>query len=443
MNMMELEEERAELASTLLAAMAEGADRIWSDERFNALALRVLRYQARANPAYGALLRYRAISPSRLTEWEDAPWVPTRAFRELPLASTSPAPPEAVFRTSGTSMGGQTRGEHRVRDLSLYRASLLPTARRFLRPDLPPHREAGEASSQGGGQGGGQGAAGLAGGSTPGADREEPALRILSLTPCPADLPDSSLAFMIGTFAEAWDDGAGGYFARSDWSLDVGALRQAIGQAWEEDQPVMIAGTAFAYVHWLDAVRSSPPPPLPEGSRALETGGYKGRSRRVPRQELHREIASVHGLGPDLIVNEYGMTELLSQFYEPMLVQGQVRGHEAPGHVLMDFAPGGVGWREVNERLLADGGPPGLLGPPWIRTRILDPVSLKDVRAGEPGLLAHFDLANLDSVSAVLTEDLGVQVREGFRVLGRVAGSEPRGCSLAMEDLLTAREQVP
>ena len=278
-----------------------------------------------------------------------------------------------------------------MRDLSLYRASLLPTARRFLRPELDAPPASGLAAAR------------REAGTIPGAHRAEPALRVLALTPSPSDLPDSSLVFMLGTLAEAWDDGGGGFFARPDWSLDIDALREAIGQAQEEGQPVLIAGTAFAYMHWLDMVRSSWLPPLPWGSRALETGGYKGRSREVPRHELHREIASIHGIAPDHIVNEYGMTELLSQFYEPVSWQGEPAQGES-----------------------AEGESPGHLGPPWIRTRILDPVLLQSVRPGEVGLLAHFDLANLDSVSAVLTEDLGVQVQEGFRVLGRMTGSEPR-----------------
>ncbi|MEE3184308.1 MAG: hypothetical protein VX310_00895, partial [Gemmatimonadota bacterium] len=59
------------------------------------------------------------------------------------------------------------------------------------------------------------------------------------------------------------------------------------------------------------------------------------------------------------------------------------------------------------------------------------------VPMGEPGLLCHYDLANAGSVMAVLTEDQGVAVEDGFRVLGRVQGAEPRGCSLAMDDLLS------
>jgi hypothetical protein len=59
------------------------------------------------------------------------------------------------------------------------------------------------------------------------------------------------------------------------------------------------------------------------------------------------------------------------------------------------------------------------------------------VPEGTPGLLCHHDLANAGSVAAVLTEDMGVAVDGGFRVLGRAPGAEPRGCSLALEELLS------
>jgi hypothetical protein len=51
------------------------------------------------------------------------------------------------------------------------------------------------------------------------------------------------------------------------------------------------------------------------------------------------------------------------------------------------------------------------------------------------------DLANLGSVLAVLTEDRGTLVEGGFRLEGRVPGAEPRGCSLAMEDLLASERE--
>jgi hypothetical protein len=46
------------------------------------------------------------------------------------------------------------------------------------------------------------------------------------------------------------------------------------------------------------------------------------------------------------------------------------------------------------------------------------------------------DLANVDSVIALQTEDLGVWLDDGFEILGRSAGAEPRGCSLAVEEVL-------
>jgi hypothetical protein len=108
------------------------------------------------------------------------------------------------------------------------------------------------------------------------------------------------------------------------------------------------------------------------------------------------------------------MTELLSQFYEPVLGKGR--------------EPSTVGLANRYHR-----------GPPWVRTLALDPMTLEEVVPEQPGILAHLDLANLGSVAAVLTEDLGRMVPGGFQLLGRDPGSEPRGCSLAMEDFLEGR----
>jgi len=179
-------------------------------------------------------------------------------------------------------------------------------------------------------------------------------------------------------------------------------------------------GTAFAYVHWLDHVEDrGESPPLPSGSRIMETGGFKGRSREVPRSELYRGLARATGVPTGRIVNEYGMTELLSQFYEPVLLESDRASKDTRDEL--------ASRRHV--------------GPPWMRTRILDPVTLEPVPEGSEGILAHYDLANLGSVCAVLTEDRGVRVADGFRLHGRTPGAEPRGCSLTMEEFLRAGEE--
>ena len=77
-------------------------------------------------------------------------------------------------------------------------------------------------------------------------------------------------------------------------------------------------------------------------------------------------------------------------------------------------------------------------GPHWIRSRLVDPLTGKDVPAGERGILAHTDLANFNSVVTILTEDLGLRTDDGFVLLGRAEGTQAKGCSLAVDDFLSA-----
>ena len=77
--------------------------------------------------------------------------------------------------------------------------------------------------------------------------------------------------------------------------------------------------------------------------------------------------------------------------------------------------------------------------PPWVRTRAVDPDTLAPVASGTVGILQHFDLANLGSVMAVQTEDLGVVDGDRFTLLGRSPGAQPRGCSIALDMLLQDR----
>ena len=129
----------------------------------------------------------------------------------------------------------------------------------------------------------------------------------------------------------------------------------------------------------------------------IETGGFKGRSREVEKSELYALFTERLGADPMCCFSEYGMSELASQFYS--------QGVDGPK-----------------------------LAPPWLRTRILDPVTGTDAAPGKPGLLAHYDLANYNSVQAIQTEDMGIwDERGGFQLLGRAPGAVLRGCSLLAE----------
>jgi hypothetical protein len=45
-------------------------------------------------------------------------------------------------------------------------------------------------------------------------------------------------------------------------------------------------------------------------------------------------------------------------------------------------------------------------------------------------MIRVFDLANVYSVMAIQTEDLGIRRGDAFELLGRATFAEPRGCSL-------------
>jgi len=232
------------------------------------------------------------------------------------------------------------------------------------------------------------------------------------LAPSPDEAPDSSLTHMFDVLRR--EEGASSSaFHLHEGHLTVEAFAEALGRAQREKTPSLIAGTSFAFVHFLDATRADPDRwRLPEGSRVMETGGFKGRSRSVPREALRQEIADRFGLIERDVVNQYGMTELGSQFYDSTLIDRT--------------------------------GPRRKLAPPWARVRLVDPESGRDVDPGETGMIVIHDLANSGSIAAIQTADLGRAVLDeqertiGFDVLGREAGAEARGCSIATDAMLAA-----
>jgi hypothetical protein len=136
----------------------------------------------------------------------------------------------------------------------------------------------------------------------------------------------------------------------------------------------------------------------------METGGFKGRGREWERDDLHRAIADRLGAARDHVVNQYGMTELGSQFYDSVLARP----------------------REPRRKL----------GPPWARVLLRDPETGVEVGDGEVGVVHVLDLANTGSVIAIQTADLARRIGDGFDVLGRAPGAEERGCSIAADAML-------
>lgn len=341
----------------------------WPEEEFGELALRAFALQFERIAAYRTFCERRGSTPDTVEGWQQIPPVPSSAFKPLELYAGDAERPEATFRTSGTTLGPQVRGRHLVPRLELYRRSLLPPFKAHV------------LAARG-------------------------RIRFVSLIPSPEELPDSSLSFMVGAAAAELASQTHWLVDRSG-ALDLDALRGITRRASHAREPVLILGTALALLNALERLEGEPLAMLPPGSRIMETGGFKGAGREVTRVDLYGRLSEATGVPLERIVSEYGMTELLSQLYEPVLSEG----------------PGAVGTH---------------VPPPWLKVRALDPVSLEELPDGEEGLLCFFDLANAGSVCHVLTEDVGSVWKGRVRLAGRARGAEPRGCSLAMDELMAA-----
>jgi len=358
------------LARKLERCFDDGVREPWPSSDFTSLALEAFSLQFDRIPAYRTFCEGRGRTPGRVERWEDIPPVPSSAFKALRLyAGDAEAPPEAEFLTSGTTRGPAERGRHLVPRLELYRRSLLAPFKEHV------------LAARG-------------------------RMRFISLVPEVGELPDSSLSFMVGAAAAQLATQAH-WLVDGSGALDLDGLRGVTRRASHAREPVLILGTALALLNALERLEGEPLAPLPPGSRIMETGGFKGAGREVTRVDLYNRLSEATGVPAQRIVSEYGMTELLSQLYEPVLSEG----------------PGAVGTH---------------VPPPWLKVRALDPTTLEELPPGEDGLLCFFDLANAGSVCHVLTEDVGSVVKGRVRLAGRLGGSEPRGCSLAMDELMAA-----
>jgi len=342
-------------------------------ESFDALGLAILRHQAEHVHPYRRLVTHRNEHPRDATAVRDLPAVPTDAFRLTRIAAHPPSDDVALFRTSGTT--GGARGEHALSTTATYQAAALAWGRWALFFDAPS------------------------------------AMTAVALTP-PRLQPmgDSSLHFMIQLFATELASAARYLQPLPDKLVDPAELVDACTAARGAGDPVMVLGASFAFVEILDALHGERLA-LPPGSRIMHTGGFKGRSREVAPGELLSRMASTFAIPESAVVGEYGMTELSSQLYEVTL--RAARGLAAPS------ARHGV-----------------FVAPPWLRVVAVDADTLRPLPDGELGILRFEDLANVDSALVVQTADRGRCQGSSVELFGRLPGATPRGCSLAVEELM-------
>ncbi|MEL6676535.1 MAG: acyl transferase [Bacteroidota bacterium] len=304
------------------------------DRDFEALAQELWTYQRQHNPLVEAFAsRLDATGPVSL---------PIRFFKEFSLQSGDSWEPRQIFTSSGTT--GQLPSRHLVKDPAAYRENVLRGFHHFF-----PKKK----------------------------------YKVLALLPSYLERDSSSLVQMVRYWMEEFGLPGSGFYL-----YNFEALNQALGEAMDAGEDILLIGVAFALLDFAEQFPSQ----LPPDTLVMETGGMKGRKEELVRTALHQRLKA--GLGVSRIVSEYGMTEMMSQAYT------MEHGRFLPAPSLKI----------------------------WISDLHLDRLRLP---FGHTGRLHFVDLANIDSCAFVATDDLGRLYEDGsFEVMGRIDAAELRGCNL-------------
>jgi len=238
-------------------SLSNGAD-------FEAMALRLFRFQAKHNAVYREYLSYLRTDVSSVHALKDIPYLPIQFFKTHRVI-TNPAglPVQEVFRSSGTT--GQKHSLHEVVNRDFYQHSLLQG---FERAYGNPQKYA-----------------------------------FLGLLPNYLENKQASLIFMVKELMRASGGKNNGFFLNNFGDLDL-----TIRLLEDEGKPYILFGVSYALIDFANAYQ----PRIKKGI-VMETGGMKGTRKEMTKQELHKllreklNVAAIH--------SEYGMTELLSQAY--------------------------------------------------------------------------------------------------------------------------------
>jgi len=230
---------------------------------FRETALKVFYFQAEHNPVYRDYIDGLGITPYRIRELEEIPFLPVEFFKTHTVIIEGMRD-EVVFKSSGTSQ--MTPARHHIADIALYRKSFTEGFRQFY-----------------------------------GSPKD---YCILALLPSYLERSGSSLVYMLDHLIRQSGHPDGGFYLD-----DLDRLVSVLQKRNTDRQPTLLMGVSFALLDLAEHF----PMKLEDHIIVMETGGMKGRRKEVIRSELHDKLKKAFGIGT--VHSEYGMTELLSQGY--------------------------------------------------------------------------------------------------------------------------------
>lgn len=314
---------------------------IKNDSDFESLALEIFKYQYYSNKVYQAFCDCFMSNPKTVFSFSKIPFLPVEFFKSQKVICGNKTA-DIVFKSSGTT--SQSASIHYISDKEIYEASFTNTFIKFY-----------------------------------GNPKD---YCFLALLPNYLEKGDSSLVYMVNGLMQQSGNKDSGFYMN-----DYSSLCDKILELKSENQHIFLIGVSYALLDFAEHY-----PINLSGGIVMETGGMKGRTKEITREELHAFL--IGQLNVESIHSEYGMTELLSQAYS--LKEGKFRC------------------------------------PPWMKILVRemnDPLCYnKTDRIGGMNII---DLANIHSCSFIATQDLGKINNDGsFEVLGRLDHSDARGCNL-------------
>ncbi|WP_407556560.1 acyl transferase [Winogradskyella sp. 4-2091] len=235
---------------------------IKTDADFEALALKVFKFQFEKNNVYRSFCDLLYKHPSDVKQVSDIPFLPIQFFKTRDVVSNSNTI-EKTFSSSGTT--GSITSNHLVTDLKLYEESYLKAFKHFY------------------------------------GNIED--YVVLALLPSYLERDGSSLIYMVNDLIEKSNQTESGFYLNN---LDE--LANTLKSLEAKQKKTLLIGVSFALLDLVEAYQLNL-----KHTTIMETGGMKGRRKEIIRQELHQILQS--GFSVEQIHSEYGMTELLSQAY--------------------------------------------------------------------------------------------------------------------------------
>lgn len=349
--MSNIESESHRLTEEVLGFIEAGVDAEVPD--FNDYCMRMFAMHYANNKIFREFCDAKKVKPGDISRWEDVPMVYNDMFKTHLVASFPLEESVMSCLTGGTTSLTQRGRIFRDEDGKrlVFAANKMMTGS-YLFPDF----------------------------------EEGKRCRILILAPSPELAPSMGMAIGMDQTRRAFGT-PDSMFLLGKSGIHISKLLKALRESEASGVPVALIGATSAYVYFFQACRRKKMKfCLPPGSRICDGGGYRGRFGPVSREDYYGMAEEILGIPETHCVNVLGEAETATNLFDDAL-RRHVKG-----------LPKRKRTRPV---------------PPWSRVRAMSIDDLSPLPDGEVGLFAHWDLANVPTVLAVITDNLGYTTDDG------------------------------